>query len=66
MTELYTAPFADPDGDEALYVRRTGASMRVADDPRVAALLAAGFTAPDLPSEPPWRAAPPKARRSET
>jgi hypothetical protein len=43
MTTLYTAPFADIDGDHALYVQRTGASMKVADDPRVAALLAAGF-----------------------
>jgi len=41
---IYTAPFADIDGDPALYVPRTGASMRVAADPRVAALLAAGFT----------------------
>ena len=45
MTTIYTAPFADPDdpGDAALFVPRTGASMRVAADPRVAALLAAGF-----------------------
>jgi hypothetical protein len=42
-TTLYTAPFADIDGDHALYVPRTGASVKVANDPRVAALLAAGF-----------------------
>jgi len=41
---IYTAPFADPDDpdDAALFVPRTGASMRVAADPRVAALLDAG------------------------
>jgi hypothetical protein len=45
MTTLYIAPFADPDDpdDAALFVPRTGASMRVAADPRVSALLAAGF-----------------------
>jgi hypothetical protein len=40
---LYTAPFADIDGDHALYVQRTSLAPLVAKDPRVAALLAAGF-----------------------
>ena len=43
MNTLYTAPFADIDGDHALYVPRTSLATMVAKDQRVAALLAAGF-----------------------
>ena len=41
---IYTAPIADNHGDHALYVQRTGNAPLVAADPRIAALLAAGFT----------------------
>jgi hypothetical protein len=40
---IYTAPFDTQDGDPALYVPRTSLAPLVAKDPRVAALLAAGF-----------------------
>ncbi len=41
---IYLAPFADPDGDIALYVPLCDwLKSRVSNDPRVAALAAAGF-----------------------
>ena len=43
-TTIYTAPMSDIDGDHALYVQRTSNAPLVAADPRIAALLAAGFT----------------------
>lgn len=42
-SDLYTAPFSDPDGCHALYVPRTGSSASVAHDPRVSVLLQNGF-----------------------
>ena len=42
-SEIYTAPFDDPNGDKALYVPRIGDSMILKDDPRVKILLQHGF-----------------------
>lgn len=40
---IFTAPFADPNGFNALYVPRIGNSMIIMDDPRIRILMQYGF-----------------------